>query len=86
MTNNGAQKAILKELYRIVEKSSTKSFHTFRATFIGKCINNFPELVTVVQEIVGHSKGDRDKLTIDIYAKGYKLSLKKKVLDSVSYS
>jgi integrase len=83
-TNNASQKAILKELYNVIEKDSTKSFHTFRGTFMSKCINKFPDSIFRIREIVGHSQGEV-ALTIDDYAKGFELALKKEIVDSVSY-
>ena len=84
ITQNSAQRAILRELYKVVDKESTKTFHTFRGTFINRAINNFPEKVIVTQEIVGHSKG-KAKLTADGYGQGFDLKLKKEIVDSVSY-
>lgn len=83
-SNNASQKAILRQLYKVIPKESTKSFHTFRGTFISKCLNNFPEKLLIIQEIVGHSK-TKGSLTIDTYAKGFDISLKKEIVDSVFY-
>ncbi len=54
-----------------------------RANFISKLINKFPERVEVVQEIVGHSKNDDKKLTIQTYGKGFNIQLKKEMIDSI---
>jgi integrase len=83
-TNNAAQKAILKQLYKVIDKDSTKSFHTFRGTFVSKCQNEFPQLLVVIQEIVGHSKG-QFKMTSDDYGKGFPLHLKQNIVDTVSF-
>ena len=42
-------------------------------------------MIVVVQDIVGHSKSDKDKLTIDTYGKGFDLDLKERVVNTVSY-
>ena len=83
-TDNAFNKEILKQLYKVIQKESTKSLHTFRANFISKLINKFPERVEVVQEIVGHSKNDDKKLTIQTYGKGFNIQLKKEMIDSIS--
>ena len=82
-TDNAFNKEILKQLYKVIQKESTKSLHTFRANFISKLINKFPERVEVVQEIVGHSKNDDKKLTIQTYGKGFNIQLKKEMIDSI---
>lgn len=84
-SKNAANKAILKALYKVIDKESTKSFHTFRGTFVEKAMNNFPERLHIVQEIIGHSKGESKKLTTETYGKGYYLTIKKEIVDSVSY-
>ena len=84
-TTNAAQKVLNRRLYKVIDKNSTKSFHTFRAKFISKAIDANPEKIVVVQDVVGHSKSDKDKLTIDTYGKGFSLSLKQDIVNSVSY-
>ena len=84
-TKDAAQKTLNRRLYQVIDKDSTKSFHTFRATFIEKAVNTHPDKIAVVQEVVGHSKNEKDKLTIDTYAKGFKLALKVDIVNSVSY-
>ncbi len=84
-TVSAADKAILRQLYRVIDKKSTKSFHTFRANFIAECINNFPEKLLIIQEIVGHSKSKGETITIDTYGKGFNLNLKQEIVDSVNY-
>lgn len=84
-TTDAVQKILNRQLNKVIEKNSTKTFHTFRATFIEKAVNNFPEKIVAVQEIVGHSKSEKDKLTLDTYAKGFSLKLKKEIVDSVDY-
>ncbi|WP_260888737.1 tyrosine-type recombinase/integrase [Aliarcobacter butzleri] len=83
-SDNAFNKEVLKQLYKVIDKDSTKSLHTFRANFISKLINKFPERVEVVQEIVGHSKNDDKKLTIQTYGKGFNIQLKKEMIDSIS--
>lgn len=84
ITSDALQKKINRQLKKIVPETG-KTFHTFRGTFIHKALNANPERVAVIQEVVGHSKGDRDDLTIDTYAKGFNLNLKQQVVNSVSY-
>jgi len=47
-TLNATQKILNRRLYKVVDKNSTKSFHTFRAKFISKAINANPEKIVVV--------------------------------------
>ncbi|MFA6192633.1 MAG: tyrosine-type recombinase/integrase [Sulfurimonas sp.] len=85
-TQSAVQKAILRKLYKILNVEGEKVFHTFRATFIGKAVNTFPEKLPIIQEIVGHSKSDNNSLTIDTYAKGFDLKLKKEIVDAIEYT
>lgn len=85
-TKDAAQKVLNRRLYKVIDKDSTKSFHTFRAKFIEKAINAHPDKIAVVQEIVGHSKNEKDKLTIDTYAKGFALEVKLPIVNSVAYN
>ncbi len=84
-TDNAFQKDVLKELYKVIDKNSTKSTHTFRANFISQCINNFSEKISIIQEICGHSQGSQN-ITIKTYGKGFNLKLKKDIVDSVQYT
>lgn len=83
-TLNAFNKEMLKQLYKVIDKNSTKSLHTFRANFISECINNFPSSIEAIQEISGHSQGSKS-ITINTYAKGFKMKLKKDIVDSVNY-
>lgn len=75
-----------KRINRYIETiAKEKTIHTFRATFINKIVNNFPERIEICQEIVGHSKGNKS-ITVDIYAKYFDIKLKKEIVDSVKYS
>ena len=85
-TINAAQKVLNRRLYKVIDKDSSKSFHTFRAKFTSKAINANPEKIVVVQDIIGHSKSDKDKLTIDTYGKGFDLDLKEMVVNTVKYN
>jgi len=85
-TKDATQKAVNRRLYQVINKNSTKSFHTFRGKFIEKALNANPKDVVIIQEIVGHSKGDKIGLTVDNYAKGFSLELKSKIVNSVSYN
>ena len=83
-TNDALQKKINRQIKKIT-KEKTKTFHTFRATFISKAMNKNPRELAVLQEIVGHSKSENDSLTTDTYGKGFNLKLKKEIVDSVDY-
>jgi len=72
------------------EKPDNKNFHTLRANFIDNIIEknkNNPNqfTLTIIQEIVGHSKEDKKSLTLDRYKKGFTLSDKKEIIDRVNY-
>ncbi len=84
-TMGAKQKVILRQLYNIVDKNSTKNFHTFRGTFIAKAMNLFPDKILILQEIVGHSKNKETELTTGTYGLEFDLKLKKELIDSVSY-
>ena len=81
---NAFNKEILIKLYLVIPKESTKSLHTFRANFVNQLINLYPDRVEVIQEIVGHSKNDDKKLTIQTYGKGFATKLKKEMIDSIT--
>ena len=85
MTENGAEKAIIKQLYRIVKKDTGKVFHTFRGTFIARCLKTHPRDILIIQEIVGHAKAKDKQLTIDTYGNGFHMKIKKEIVDSVKY-
>ena len=75
-----------KRVNRYIETiAKDKTIHTFRATFINRLVNNFPERIEVIQEIVGHSKGSKD-ITLNTYSKEFDLKLKKEIIDSIEYS
>jgi len=84
-TSGAMQKKMLRELYKVIPKGQTKTIHTFRATFIEKALNNNPDKLHVIQEVVGHSKTKSASLTIDTYAKGFALDLKVPIVNSVFY-
>ena len=79
------EKRILRQLYKVVDKNSTKNFHTFRGKFISKALEIAPEKLLIIQEIVGHSKSKNAELTINDYGKGFSLKTKKEVVDSISF-
>lgn len=85
-TSGAMQKKMLRELYKVIPKGQTKTIHTFRATFIEKALNNNPDKLHLIQEVVGHSKTKSASLTIDTYAKGFSLDVKVPIVNGVSYS
>jgi len=82
-TKNAFNKELLTQLYKLIDKDSTKSLHTFRANFVSNCMNNFPELLEISQEIVGHSTNK--ETTIKTYGKGFNFENKLKIMNSVKY-
>ena len=75
-------------LYKVIEKGQGYNFHTFRGTFIEKILErneNEEKVLSIVQEIVGHSKEDKARLTRDVYGKKFALSKKKEFIDLVNY-
>lgn len=76
---------MLRVLYTIIPQEKEKTFHSLRATFINRVVNKFPDKVSIVQEIVGHSKGPQS-ITLDTYSKEFNLELKKEIIDSVEYT
>ncbi|MCV6607823.1 MAG: site-specific integrase [Campylobacterales bacterium] len=86
-TENAGGKAVNRLLKKIIpelEENKNKTFHSFRGTAISKMSNKHSDKINVIQEIVGHSRGDKS-LTLDTYAKGFDLDLKKEVIESISY-
>jgi integrase len=83
-TINAGEKKAMSLLYSVIDKGLKKTFHTLRGTAISKMSNANPDKIEVIQEIVGHSKGDKS-LTLDTYAKGFALGLKKNIIDSIDY-
>ena len=83
-TANAVQKVMSRNLKKVITNNN-KTFHSFRGTFISKAVEKYPEQISVIQEIVGHSKSEKDRLTIDTYAKGFSLKLKKGIVDSIIY-
>ncbi|ATB70294.1 Tyrosine recombinase XerC [Sulfurospirillum diekertiae] len=74
-----------KRINRYIETiAKEKTIHTFRATFINKIVNNFPDRIEIAQELVGHSKGNKT-LILNTYSKEFDISLKKEIVDSVKY-
>ena len=76
-----------KRINRYIKETITKekTIHTYRATFINKIVNSFPERIEICQEVVGHSKGNKS-ITLNTYSKEFDLKLKKEIVDSVKYS
>ncbi len=84
-SSSAMQKKMLRELYRVIEKGHTKTIHTCRATFMEKALNANPRDLLLLQDTVGHSKHKGESLTIDTYAKGFSLELKRDLVNSVTY-
>lgn len=86
-TLNAVQKKLNRRLDKIVpnRQEGSKSFHTIRANFIEKCLEIEPEKIPLIQDVVGHSKDDKIKLTVDRYAKGFSFELKQQLVNQVSY-
>ena len=74
-----------KEINKYIHKTILKkSIHTFRGTFINRLVNSHPEFVHIIQEVVGHSKGDKS-ITLDTYSKEFDIKLKKEIIDGLKY-
>ena len=84
-SQNAAQKKILRELYKVIDKDSTKNFHTFRAKFVNKLLNKDHRDLLVIQEIIGHAKSKESSITADTYSKKFDLTLKKAIMDGLEY-
>ena len=85
ISKNAFTKRLRARIYKVIEKDSTENVHTIRATFIEKALEKYPDLLNVIQEIVGHEKSSKDALTIDTYAKGHPIELKNEIINSVIY-
>ena len=75
-------------LYNVITQGDGYNFHTFRGTFIEKILetnDREEKILSITQEIVGHAKEDKVRLTRDVYGKKFALSLKKGIVNSVSY-
>ncbi len=88
--NDAKQKAILRQLYTVVKKGNKQNFHSFRKTFIHNISENNKNssnkfIALIIQEIVGHSKNEKDALTFDTYKGGFSLQDKKEAIDNVDY-
>lgn len=77
-------KKVNRKIHSLIEEK-TKTCHSFRGTFINELVNEFPEKISVIQEIVGHSKGDKS-LTCDTYSKGFDMSMKYEMVNKVKYT
>ncbi|MCX6076394.1 MAG: hypothetical protein NTW78_05830 [Campylobacterales bacterium] len=87
-TENAFSKNARVQLYKIIDKGAGKNFHTLRGTFIEKTIEkniDSVNIVLMVQQIVGHTKNEKESLTLDRYAKGFNLKILKDIIDNVSY-
>lgn len=84
-TVEAGEKAVLRRLYKVIDQGQGKTFHTIRGTVISKMVDAHPDAVNVVQDIVGHSKGSQS-ITIDTYAKGFDIRLKKEFIDGINYN
>jgi len=74
-----------KRINRYIETiAKEKTIHIFRATFINKIVNNFPERIEICQEIVGHSKGNKS-ITLNTYSKEFDIKLKQEIVNTVQY-
>ena len=87
LTKNAFGKKCRYQLYKVINQGHGKNFHTFRGTFIEKAIEankDKPNAIFMIQEIVGHAKGEI-AITLDTYGKGFELSTLKEIVDSISF-
>ncbi len=73
------------QIFKVIPKTERKTNHTFRANFVNKLINKFPDQVQVIQEIIGHESDAKTNLTIKKYGKGFDLEVKKKLIDALDF-
>ena len=73
------------QIFKVIPKTERKTNHTFRANFVNKLINKFPDKIEAIQEIVGHESNARTNLTIKKYGKGFNLEVKKKIVDALDF-
>lgn len=87
---NAFGKKVRYQLYKSVDEEG-KNFHTLRANFIDSIVennsdNNNPFSLNIIQETVGHSGDDKQRLTLNTYKKGFSLKDKKDLIDRVAYT
>jgi len=90
LNKNTFGKKVRYALYKVVNETG-KTFHTLRANMIDNIIDSNEEsdnqfALHIIQEIVGHSPGDRVFLTTQTYKKGWNLATKKEFVDNISYN
>lgn len=73
------------QIFKVISKSERKTNHTFRANFVNKLINKFPDQITTIQEVIGHENDTKTNLTIKRYGKGFDLKNKKILVDSLKF-
>ena len=86
LTINAFGKKVRNQLYKVVEKGKY-NFHMLRAKFIQNAVNATIEqknYLIVIQEIVGHAKGEA-RITFDNYVGEFDLKLSKKIMDMINY-
>jgi len=81
---NYYSKDMISIVYKVIEKGHKQTFHTLRGTFAQKLINIDSKEPLLIQEIIGHSKGNKS-LTYDTYAKEFYLSKKLDLIKQVRY-
>ena len=80
---DSVNKVANRKIHKIIP-DKLKTCHTFRASFIQKLVNNFPEKILIIKQIVGHSQNE-NALTLDTYAKEFDIILKDEILQTVDY-
>ena len=79
LDKNKFGKRVRRHLYSVLGgQKGKKNFHTLRGTFIDNIIENNKNssnkfILHIIQEIVGHSKEDKQAITLDTYKKGFSL-------------
>jgi integrase len=83
-SDDSLQKKMNRQLKKIFQ-DTTKTFHTFRGTFVDIAMNKNSKELALLQEVVGHSKNQKDSLTTDSYGHGFELKNKQRIVESVNY-
>jgi integrase len=89
-SKNGFSKSMRYYLKKLLD-DNYKTVHRIRATAIKKMVeatknSDNPYALYIIQEIVGHSKDDKEALTLETYAGGFSLQDKKEMIEKIDYN
>ncbi|MDY0194312.1 MAG: hypothetical protein RBR93_12430 [Aliarcobacter butzleri] len=89
LTHDAIGKKVRRQLYKVIDEKSSLNLYTLRGTFIEKALAlniDVPNINPILQDCVGHDKGDKIKLTNDTYAKNLPMQTKQAVINRVHYN